>query len=65
VHGGCKLTLEGGAAAAGPQRKFVIVSLEPAPVQSAALPRGAVTMNITWPKSETADFAGWTRKLPR
>lgn len=72
VHGWRKLAREGGAAAAVPQRDFVPVALEPAPMQPDArrvieveLRRGAVTMKITWPVSATADFAAWTRELLR
>ncbi len=71
VHGWRKLARGNGGAAIVP-REFVPVRLEAAPGQSAEgrsieveLRRGAVTMKIIWPQSETADFAAWTRELLR
>ncbi|MCZ8176573.1 MAG: hypothetical protein O9343_15395 [Burkholderiaceae bacterium] len=72
VHGWRKLAREAGAAGPVPSREFVAVALPVAPMQSVAergieveFRRGAVTMNITWPPSATADFAAWTRELLR
>lgn len=74
VHGWRKRAREGGVALA-PQRAFVPVALEAAPVPTVPsacpraieveLRRGGMTMKITWPPEATADFAAWSRELLR
>lgn len=74
VHGWRKSAREAGAGAVviGRQQEFVPVQIEPPAVQPATerdieveLRRGAVTMKVIWPASASADFAAWTRELPR
>ena len=72
VHGWRKLARECEAVAITPQQAFVPIRVAPPAPPSAAvrgieveLRRGAVTMKLTWPLSEAADFAVWTRELLR
>lgn len=72
VHGWRKRAREGGVALVAPQRAFVPVALEAAPVPTACpraieveLRRGAMTMKVTWPPEAAADFAAWSRELLR
>jgi transposase len=75
VHGWRKRAREGGVALVAPQRAFVPVALEAAPMPTmptacpraieVELRRGGMTMKITWPPEATADFTAWSRELLR